>query len=81
MIKCDAPYMTGLSIKMGVDEVNEDGESVTRDIWSIGVDASKVGLKEMHACLEEEAWGIMTSSGYATKALRLFETLFYEYER
>ena len=49
-IHYDTPYVKGLAIKVKVDEVNEYGEVISREILSSYEDAYTAELKEMHAC-------------------------------
>ena len=52
-IHYDTPYVKGLAIKVKVDEVNEYGEVISREILSSYEDAYTAELKEMHACFTE----------------------------
>ena len=52
-IHYDTPFVKGLAIKVKVDEVNEYGEVISREILSSYEDAYTAELKEMHACFTE----------------------------
>ena len=79
-IQYDTPFIKGLPIKVRVDEINEHGEMVTKEILSSYEDAYTAEMKEMHACLTE-GLKIKTSAEDATKDLELFKMLFDQYEK
>ena len=79
-IQYDTPYVKGLPIKVRVEEENEHGEVVMREILSSYEDAYTAELKELHACLTEGK-DIKTSAKDAMQDLRLFKMMFEQYER
>ncbi|KAI9697210.1 MAG: hypothetical protein M1836_004774 [Candelina mexicana] len=79
-IQYDTPYVKGLPIKVRVDEENEYGEVVTREILSSYEDAYTAELKELHACLTDRR-DIKTSAEDAALDLKLFKMMFEQYER
>ncbi|KAK4695211.1 hypothetical protein P7C71_g2498, partial [Lecanoromycetidae sp. Uapishka_2] len=79
-IQYDTPYIKGLPIKVKVDEINEHGEAVSREILSSYEDAYTAELKEMHACFTEGK-KIKTSAEDAMQDLKLFKMMFEQHER
>ncbi len=75
-----APSIKGLPIKVKVDEIDEHGEAVSREILSSYEDAYTAELKEMHACFTQGK-EIKTSAKDAIEDLRLSEMIFEQYER
>ena len=73
-IQYDTPYVKGLAIKVKVDEINEYGEVISKEILSSYEDAYTAELKEMHACFTEGR-EIKTSAEDALQDLRLFAML------
>lgn len=65
---------------MRVDETNEHGEVISREIVSSYEDAYTAELKEMHACLTG-CQPIKTTAEDATQDLKLFKLLFDQYDR
>ncbi|KAH7418843.1 hypothetical protein BKA64DRAFT_717472 [Cadophora sp. MPI-SDFR-AT-0126] len=66
---------TGLPIKVKVDELNEHGEAVSREVLSSFEDAYTVELKDMYTCF---ALGetIKTSAENACRDLELFDLMY-----
>ena len=79
-IQYDTPYVKGLAIKVKVDEVNEYGEVISKEILSSYEDAYTAELKEMHACFTEGR-EIKTSAEDALQDLRLFAMLYKQHQR
>ena len=79
-IQYDTPYVKGLAIKVKVDEVNEYGEVISKEILSSYEDAYTAELKEMHACFTEGR-EIKTSAEDALQDLRLFAMLLEQHQR
>ena len=73
-IQYDTPYVKGLAIKVKVDEINEYGEVISKEIVSSYEDAYTAELEEMHACFTEGR-KIKTSAGDAWHDSRLFAML------
>lgn len=73
-IQYDTPYVKGLPIKVKVDEINEHGEVISKQITSSYEDAYTAELKEMHACFTE-GMGIKTTAEDALQDSRLFAML------
>ena len=76
----DTPFVKGLPIKVKVEEKNEHGEMVQREICSSHEDAYTAELVEMHRCFTEGA-KIKTSTEDAMEDLKLFRMMFDQYER
>lgn len=79
-IQYDTPFIKGLPIKVKVDEINEHGEAVSREILSSYEDAYTAELKEMHACFTQGRV-IKTSAEDAMEDLRMFKMIFEQHER
>ena len=79
-IHYDTPYVKGLAIKVKVDEVNEYGEVISRDILSSYEDAYTAELKEMHACFTEGR-EIKTTVEDALQDLKLFAMLLEQHRQ
>jgi len=79
-IQYDTPYIKGLPIKVKVDETNEHGEAVSKEILSSYEDAYTAELKEMHACFTQGK-EIKTSAKDPVEDLRLSKMIFEQYER
>lgn len=71
----DTPFVKGLPIKVKVDELNEHGEAVSREVLSSFEDAYTVELKDMYTCF---ALGetIKTSAEDACWDLELFDLMY-----
>ena len=68
-------YVKGLPIKVKVDELNESGEAVTREVLSSFQDAYTCEFEELYKCLVEGK-PIKTSAGDALDDLRLFDMMY-----
>lgn len=79
-IQYDTPYIKGLPIKVIIDEINEHGEAVTREILSSYEDAYTAELKELHSCLTSGK-AIKTTAEDAMQDLILFKMMFEQYDR
>ncbi len=79
-IQYDTPYIKGLPIKVIIDEINEHGEAVTREILSSYEDAYTAELKELHSCLISGK-AIKTTAEDAMQDLILFKMMFEQYDR
>ena len=79
-IQYDTPYVKGLAIKVKVDEVNEYGEVISKEILSSYEDAYTAELKNMHACFTEGR-EIKTSAEDALQDLRLFAMLLKQHRQ
>ncbi|PVH73803.1 NAD(P)-binding protein [Cadophora sp. DSE1049] len=71
----DTPFVKGLPIKVKIDELNEHGEAVSREVLSSFEDAYTVELKDMYTCF---ALGetIKTSAEDACLDLELFHLMY-----
>ena len=79
-IQYDTPYVKGLPIKVKVDEINEHGEVISKEITSSYEDAYTAELKEMHACFTEGR-GIKTTAEDALQDSRLFAMLLEQHRQ
>ncbi len=79
-IQYDSPYIKGLAIKVKVDEVNDHGEVISREILSSYEDAYTTELKEMHACFTEGR-EIKTTAEDALQDSRLFAMLLEQHRQ
>lgn len=73
-------YVKGLPIKVKVDELNESGEAVTREILSSFQDTYTCEFEELYKCLVEGK-PIKTSAGDALDDLRLFDMMYKKYDQ
>ncbi|KAK0118490.1 hypothetical protein ONS95_007383 [Cadophora gregata] len=71
----DTPFVKGLPIKVKVDELNEHGDAVSREVLSSFEDAHTVELKEMYMCFTLGET-IKTSVEDACWDLELFDLMF-----
>lgn len=78
-IQYDTPYVKGLPIKVRVDEMNEHGHAVTREILCSFEDAYTAEFRELYACLVDGKQ-IKTSARDAYEDLKLFDMMFRKYE-
>ena len=79
-IHYDTPFVKGLAIKVRVEETNEHGEVVTREILSSYEDAYTAELKELHECFTQGK-PIKTSAEDACKDLELFQMIYERWEK
>ena len=79
-IQYDTPYVKGLAIKVKVDEIDDHGEVISKEITSSYEDAYTAELKEMHACFTEGR-EIKTTAEDAMQDSRLFAMLLEQYRR
>lgn len=75
----DTPYIKGLPIKVRVDEKNEHGHAVSREIVSSFQDAYTSEYLELYDCLTEGK-RIKTSAQDAYRDLKLFDMMYKRYE-
>ena len=73
-IEYDTPFVKGLPIVVRVEEANEHGEAITREILSTFEDAYTVELKEVYKCFAEGKQ-IKTSAADALNDLKLFDMM------
>jgi hypothetical protein len=73
-------YVKGLPIKVRVDELNESGEAVTREILSSFQDTYTCEFEELYKCLVEGK-SIKTSARDALDDLRLFDMMYKKYDQ
>src|SRR2546423_9210758 len=73
-------YVKGLPIKVKVDELDENGEAVSREILSSFQDAYTSEFEEMYMCLAEGK-PIKTSAEDALNDLRLFDMMYKKYDQ
>ncbi|KAF2494852.1 NAD(P)-binding protein [Lophium mytilinum] len=78
-IQYPSPYVKGLPIIVKVDELNEHGETQTREILSSYEDAYTAELKELHACITQGKT-IKTSAVDALEDLTLYDMMYKKYE-
>jgi hypothetical protein len=76
----DSSYVKGLPIKVKVDEINEHGEAVSREILSSFQDAYTSEFEEMYKCLVDGK-PIKTNAEDALNELRLFDIMYKKYDR
>ena len=74
-IQYDTPFVKGLAIKVRVEERNEHGEMVSREILGSYEDAYTAEWMEVHRCFRGRR-DIKTSLDDAVEDLRLFEMMF-----
>ncbi len=79
-IQYDTPYIKGLPIRVIIDEINEHGEAMTKEILSSYEDAYTAELKELHSCLTSGK-AIKTTAEDAMQDLILFKMMFEQYDR
>jgi len=79
-IQYDTPYVKGLPIKVKVDELNEAGETSSREILSSFEDAYTVELKEVHECFVNGK-AIKTTAADASMELELFDMMYKQLAR
>jgi hypothetical protein len=73
-------YVKGLPIKVKVNELNEHGEAVSREILSSFQDAYTSEFEEMYKCLTKGK-PIKTSAEDALNDLRLYDMMYKKYEQ
>ena len=73
-------YVKGLPIKVRIDELNESGEAVTREILSSFQDAYTCQFEELYKCLVQGK-PIKTSAEDALNDLRLFDMMYKKYDQ
>src|SRR3954454_2655521 len=73
-------YVKGLPVKVKVDELNERGEAVTREILSSFQDAYTCEFEELYQCLVEGK-PIKTSAEDALNDLQLFDMMYKKYDQ
>lgn len=78
-INYDSPYVKGLPIRVTVDEMNEHGELVHREILSSYEAAYTAELTEMHNCFVTGK-PIKTSLDGAINDLRLYNSMYAKHE-
>lgn len=79
-IRYDTPYVKGLPIVVRVEEANEHGEAIKREIMSSYEDAYTVELKEVYKCFAEGK-EIKTSAADALNDLKLFDMMLKQYAK
>ena len=79
-IQYDTPYVKGLAIKVKVDEINEHGEVISKEVTSSYEDAYTAELSEMHACFTEGS-EIKTTAEDALQDSRLFAMLLEQHRQ
>lgn len=79
-IQYDTPYVKGLAIKVKVDEIDDHGEVISKEITSSYEDAYTAELKEMHACFTEGR-EIKTTAEDAVQESRLCAMLLEQYRQ
>ena len=79
-IQYDTPYVKGLAIKVKVDEINDHGEVISKEITSSYEDAYTAELSEMHACFTEGR-EIKTTAEDALQDSRLFAMLLEQHRQ
>jgi predicted dehydrogenase len=78
-IRYPSPYIKGLPIVVKVVELNEFGETTTREVLSSYEDAYTAELRVMYECLTGEG-EIKTSAVDALEDLRLYDKMYRKYE-
>lgn len=78
-IQYDTPYIKGLPIKVRVEEMNEHGHAVSREILCSFQDAYTSEFMELYRCLVEGK-EIKTSAEDAYQDLKLFDMMYKKYE-
>lgn len=78
-IQYDTPYIKGLPIKVHVDEMDEHGHAVAREVLCSFEDAYTSELIELYSCLVEGK-EIKTSAEDALQDLQLFGMMYKKYE-
>jgi hypothetical protein len=73
-------YVKGLPIKVKVDELNEYGEAVSREILSSFQDAYTCEFEELHEC-PTKGKSIKTSAEDALNDLRLYDMMYKHYDQ
>lgn len=73
-------YVKGLPIKVKVDEVNEHGDAVSREILSSFQDAYTCELEEMYECLTSGK-PIKSGAEDALNDLRLYDMMYKKYDQ
>ncbi|KAF2725480.1 NAD(P)-binding protein [Polychaeton citri CBS 116435] len=82
-IHYDTPYVGvggALPIKVRVDEMNEQGEAVSREILSSYQSAYVTELQELHECFANGK-AIKTTAEDAREDLRLFDLMYQQYRK
>ncbi|KAH8671799.1 myo-inositol 2-dehydrogenase [Tricladium varicosporioides] len=79
-IQYNTPYVKGLPIVVKVDELNEAGETSSREILSSFEDAYTVELKNLYACFVEGK-AIKTTAEDALQDLKLFDLMYKQIVR
>jgi hypothetical protein len=78
-IHYDTPYVKGLRTKVRVDEMNELGHAVSREIVCSFQDAFTSEFMELYRCLHEGN-EIKTNASDAYQDLKLFDMMYKKYE-
>jgi predicted dehydrogenase len=78
-IQYDTPYVKGLPTKVFVDEMNEHGHAVSREILCSFQDAYTSEFLELYECLVEGK-EIKTGAEDALQDLKLFDMMYKKYE-
>lgn len=78
-IQYDTPYIKGLPIKVRVDEMNEHGYGISKEILCSFQDAYTAELLELHRCLVDGK-EIKTTASDAYEDLKLFDMMYKRYE-
>ena len=73
-------YVKGLPVKVKVDELNEHGEAVSKEMLSSFQDAYTSEFEEMYKCFAEGK-PIKTSAEDALNDLRLFDMMYKKYDQ
>ncbi|TVY32436.1 Inositol 2-dehydrogenase, partial [Lachnellula occidentalis] len=79
-IQYNTPYVKGLPIVVKVDELNDAGETSSREILSSFEDAYTVELKNLYSCFVEGK-PIKTSAEDALQDLKLFDLMYKQHAR
>ena len=79
-IQYNTPYVKGLPIMVKVDELNEHGEAISREILSSFEDAYSAELQEMYKCFVEGK-PIKTTAQDAARDLELFDLMYKQRAR
>lgn len=79
-IQYNTPYVKGLPIVVKVDELNDAGETSSREILSSFEDAYTVELKNLYSCFVEGK-PIKTTAEDALQDLKLFDLMYKQNAR
>lgn len=77
-IRYDTPFVKGLGIKVEVDELNEFGEKIHREIQTSYEDAYTLELKQLHDCMTKNS-AIKTNVEDAMQDMILFDMMMKAY--